>query len=292
MIRKKNVGLLYILPWLIGFFVLQLYPFLASIYYSFTDFSILKAPTFVGVENYKKLLFNDDTFRQSVKVTFIYVLIAVPAKLIFALFIAVVLNQKLRFINFFRTVYYLPSILGGSVAVSVLWRFLFARDGLINNLISKVGIGYIDWLGNPDIALYTISILTVWQFGSSMVIFLAGLKQIPSDLYEAAKVDGAGRIRIFFRITLPMLSPMIFFNLIMQMVHAFQEFTSAFVITSGGPLKSTYLYGLMLYETAFKFSKMGYASAQSWILFIIIMCFTALVIKSSPYWTYYDDGGK
>ena len=292
MIRKKNIGLLYILPWLIGFFVLQLYPFLASIYYSFTDFSILKAPTFVGIENYKKLLFDDDTFRQSVKVTFIYVLIAVPAKLIFALFIAVVLNQKLRFINFFRTVYYLPSILGGSVAVSVLWRFLFARDGLINNLISKVGIGYIDWLGNPDIALYTISILTVWQFGSSMVIFLAGLKQIPSDLYEAAKVDGAGRIRIFFRITLPMLSPMIFFNLIMQMVHAFQEFTSAFVITSGGPLKSTYLYGLMLYETAFKFSKMGYASAQSWILFIIIMCFTALVIKSSPYWTYYDDGGK
>lgn len=292
MIRKKNVGLLYILPWLIGFFVLQLYPFLASIYYSFTDFSILKAPTFGGIENYKKLLFDDDTFRQSVKVTFIYVLIAVPAKLIFALFIAVVLNQKLRFINFFRTVYYLPSILGGSVAVSVLWRFLFARDGLINNLISKVGIGYIDWLGNPDIALYTISILTVWQFGSSMVIFLAGLKQIPSDLYEAAKVDGAGRIKIFFRITLPMLSPMIFFNLIMQMVHAFQEFTSAFVITSGGPLKSTYLYGLMLYETAFKFSKMGYASAQSWILFIIIMCFTALVIKSSPYWTYYDDGGK
>jgi oligogalacturonide transport system permease protein len=290
--KQRYLGLLFILPWLTGFCILQLYPFIVSIYYSFSNLTILRTPDLIGFQNYINLFQKDKHFYQALKVTFIYVLIAVPLKLLFSLFIAMVLNMKIKYINFFRTVYYMPSILGGSIAISVLWRFLFARDGLINNFLGVFGLVPIDWLGSPDYALMTISLLTVWQFGSSMVIFLAGLKQIPSELYEAAKIDGAGKYRTFMRITLPMLTPMIFFNLIMQMVHAFQEFTAAMVITSGGPLKSTYLYGLMLYETAFKYSRMGYASAQSWILFIIIMFFTLLVSKTAPYWTYYDDGGK
>jgi oligogalacturonide transport system permease protein len=289
--RSQNIGLLYIAPWIIGFLVFQLYPFIVSLIYSFADFSIIKTPEFVGLKNYINLFTKDRLFYHSLKTTFIYVLIAVPGKLIFALIIALILNMKLKYINFYRTIYYMPSILGGSVAVSILWRFLFARNGLVNILLSKFSIAPIDWLGSPDVALYTISLLKVWQFGSSMVLFLAGLKQIPGELYEAAKVDGAGKIRTFFSVTLPLLTPIIFFNLIMQMVNAFQEFTSAFVVTQGGPLRSTYLYGLMLYEQGFRFLKMGYASAQSWILFIIIMAMTALVFKSSPYWTYYDDEG-
>lgn len=289
--KSDYVGLLYIAPWIIGFLVFQLYPFITSFIYSFTDLSLLKTPNFVGLSNYKNLLTNDKLFYQSLKITLIYVLVAVPGKLLFALFIAMILNMKLKLINFYRTIYYMPSILGGSVALAVLWRFLFARNGLVNIVLSKLSIPAIDWLGNPDIALYTISFLTIWQFGSSMVLFLAGLKQIPAELYEAAKVDGAGRIRSFFNITLPMLTPIIFFNLIMQTINAFQQFTSAFVITKGGPLKSTYLYGLMLYDYGFKYFRMGYASAQSWILFAIIMCLTLLVFKSSPYWTYYEDGG-
>lgn len=282
---------LYILPWVIGFLSFQLYPFIASFVYSFTDFSILKPMTFVGLRNYIKMFTADRLFWPSLKATFLYVLIAVPGKLAFALFIAMVLNMKLKFINFFRTVYYLPSILGGSVAISILWRFLFSRQGTVNVLLKALGLPSVDWLGNPNLALGTMGLLVVWQFGSSMVLFLAGLKNIPTELYEAARVDGAGSIRSFFKITLPLLSPIIFFNLIMQTINAFKEFNAPYLITKGGPLNSTYLYGMMLYENAFSFLKMGYASAQSWVLFIIIMLFTALTFKTSPYWTYYDDGG-
>ncbi len=294
-IRKKKdyqyIGLLYIVPWVVGFLVFQLYPFITSFIYSFTDLSMLKQPKFIGFKNYIDMFTRDKNFFQSLKVTFIYVLVAVPGKLAFALFIAMLLNMKLKFINLFRTLYYLPSILGGSVAIAVLWRLLFNRQGLVNIILSKFSIPPLDWLGSPDVALYTISLLVVWQFGSSMVLFLAGLKQIPGELYEAARVDGASNTRMFFNITIPLITPIIFFNLIMQTIHTFQEFTSAFVITQGGPLKSTYLYGLMLYENGFKFMKMGYASAQSWVLFVIIMIFTLLVFKSSAYWTYYEDGG-
>lgn len=289
--NSRYIGLLYISPWIIGLLVFQLYPFVMSFIYSFTEFSIIKSPEFIGFKNYVNLFTNDRLFYESLKVTLIYVLISVPGKLIFALMIAMILNMKLRAINFYRTVYYMPSILGGSVAVSVLWTFLFNRTGLVNIILSKFSILPVDWLGSPDLALYTISLLSVWQFGSSMVLFLAGLKQIPNELYEAARVDGAGRIRTFFNVTLPMLTPIIFFNLIMQMVNAFQEFTSAFVVTRGGPLRSTYLYGVMLYEQAFRFLKMGYASAQSWVLFIIIIAMTMLVFKSSHYWTFYEDEG-
>jgi len=286
------VGLVYVAPWIAGFLVFQLYPFLMSLFYAFTNFTLIKAPQLVGAANFVTMFTRDKHYFQSLKVTLAYGLMAVPMKLAFALLVAMVLNLKLRLINFFRTFYYLPSILGGSVAIAILWRFLFNRGGVINVLLSAVGLGPVDWLGSERWALLTLSLLTVWQFGSSMVIFLAGLKQIPGELYEAARVDGAGRIRVFLRITVPLITPMIFFNLVLQMIYALQEFTAPYIITGGGPLRSTYLYGLMLYENAFTFLRMGYASAQSWVLFVIIMVFTALIFKSSAYWTYYQDEGQ
>lgn len=289
--RHQYIGLLYISPWILGLLIFQLYPFLSSLYYSFTDYNMVSQPKFIGFENYRNIFFNDPDFYQSLKVTGIYVLLAVPVKLAFALFIAVLLSAKLKGINFLRTVYYLPSILGGSVAISVLWRFLFMKEGIINNMLSHLNLGPVDWLGSPDVALYTLGLLTVWQFGSSMVLFLAGIQQIPNDLYEAGSIDGASKLRMFMRITLPLLTPIVLFNLVMQMVNAFQEFTGAFVITNGGPMKSTYLYALKLYEEAFTFFRMGYASALSWILFIIIMAVTAIIFKTSNSWVYYEDGG-
>jgi len=280
-----------VLPWIIGLLVFQCYPFILSFVYSFTDFSILTPMKYLGLDNYIYMFTKDPLFYQSLKVTLIFVFISVPCKLVFALLIALLLNMKLRSINLFRTVYYLPSILGSSVAISILWGFLFNSTGLVNAMLAKLHIPTVNFLGSPDLALYTVSLLSVWQFGSSMVLFLAGLKQIPNELYEAARVDGASRIRTFFRITVPLLTPIVLFNVIMQMIHAFQEFTSAFVITHGGPLDSTYLYGLMLYENAFKFTKMGYASAQSWVLFVIILLFTLVIFKTSARWTFYEDGG-
>jgi oligogalacturonide transport system permease protein len=287
--KLSYTGLIYILPWLVGFLILQFMPLITSLWYSFTNFQLIGSTKFVGLKNFVDIFTTDPQFLNSLKVTFLFVLIAVPMKIIFALIIAVVLNQKWTGINFFRTLYYMPSILGGSIAISVLWRFLFMKQGVVNQIISVIGIPPADWLGNPKIALFTVSLVTVWQFGSSMVLFLAGLKQIPESLYEAARIDGAGRLRVFFRVTLPMLTPIVFFNLIMQMINAFQEFTTAFVITQGGPLKSTYLYGLMLYEQGFKFFKMGYASALSWILFVVIFFFTSLTFKSSESWVHYGD---
>ncbi len=290
--KKRYIGLAYISLWIIGFLVFQLYPLAASLFYSLTEYNMLKAPIFVGLKNYINMFTNDEYFWQSVKVTFQYVIVGVPAKLIFALFIAMILNVKVKGVNLFRTIFYIPSILGGSVAVSVLWIFLFMRDGIINQILSFFRIGPVDWLGNPNISLYVISLMLVWQFGSSMVLFLAGLKQIPASLYEAAKVDGATKKRMFFSITLPLLSPIVFFNLIMQLIITFQDFTSAYVVTRGGPLHSTYLYGFMMYENGFKHFKMGYASAQSWVLFLIIITFTALLFRSSKYWIHYQDGGE
>lgn len=288
----QPVAYLFILPWIIGFLVFQLYPFVASFVYSFTDFSLLKSMKFVGFKNYVQMFTRDRVFYKSLWATVKYVLIAVPGKLVFALIIAMILNMKLKCINFYRTVYYLPSILGGSVAISILWKFLFSKTGTVNTFLAHLHIPAQDWLGSPNLALVTMGLLVVWQFGSSMVLFLAALKNVPAELCEAARVDGAGRVRTFFTITLPLLTPTIFFNLIMQMINAFKEFNAPFLITKGGPLNSTYLYGMMVYENAFQHSKMGYASAQSWVLFLIILVFTALTFKSSPYWTFYEDGGE
>jgi oligogalacturonide transport system permease protein len=199
------------------------------------------------------------------------------------------LNLKIRGISTFKTLYYLPSILGGSVGIAILWRFLFSRQGFVNLLLNKLSIPSVNWLGSPDIALFTISLLSVWQFGSSMILFLAALKQIPSDLYEAAAIDGAGLSKRFIKITIPMITPIILFNKVMQTINAFQEFAAPYLITRGGPLKSTNLYGLLIYDTAFNYLQMGYASALSWILFVIITCFTLLIFKSSEYWTFYQD---
>lgn len=289
---KQNKGLFFILPWIIGLLWFQLYPFIMSLYYSFTNYTMLKEPKLIGITNYVRLLTSDIEFWPSMKVTAIYALIVVPCKLAFALMIAMLLNKKLKGIGLFRTLYYLPSILGGSIAIAVVWKILFMRDGAINNLLGNIGMAPRDWLGNPDTALGTICVLSVWQFGSSMVLFLAALKQVPASLYEAAIIDGANKFHCFFKITLPMITSILFFNLIMQMINALQEFTSAFVITGGGPMKSTYVLGMKLYADAFKYYKMGYASALSWIMFIIIICLSMLVFKSSSAWVYYEDGGE
>lgn len=288
--NRENRGYVYILPWILGFLIFQLYPLVSSFYYSFTDFNITDAPTFVGLKNYITMFTGDSLFFLSLWNTLKYVFLSVPMKIISALVIAVILNQKLRGINFYRTVYYIPSIFGGSVAIAILWRFLFMDNGFVNRLLTTLHLPAVPWLSSPGVALFTLSLLSVWQFGSSMVLFLAALKQVPEDLYEAARIDGAGRLRIFFRITIPMISPILFFNILMQLVIAFQDFTGAFVITNGGPLQSTYLFALKLYDEGFTYYKMGYACALSWILFVLIIAFTAVFFRFSSAVTYYEDG--
>ena len=281
----------YLTPGIIGFLAFQLYPLVMSFLYSFTDFTMLNDYKFVGLQNYIKIFTNDRLFLKSMKATFMYVAIALPLKMIISLFIAGLLNQKLKGISIFKVVYYLPSIFGGSVAITILWRFIFMKTGLLNTLIGALFSGYkaFDWIGSPKTSLPVISLLQVWQFGSSMVLFLAGLKQVPDSLYEAADIDGANAVQKYFRITLPMLSPIILFNLVMQMIQLFQDFTAAFVITGGGALKETYLYGLMLYENGFRYFKMGYASAQSWVLFVIIILFTFAIFRLSDGLVHYED---
>jgi len=296
MLKRKQKfalwGLLFISPWIVGFLWFQLYPLLLSFYYSLTDSGAVRMGKFVGIDNYVKIFTRDRDFWPSMRVTFIYALMAVPAKLIVAFLVALAMNRNSRVMNLYRTVYYLPSILGASVTISILWRFLFMREGVVNRVLGFFGIPAVDWLGNPDVAIYTISLLVVWQFGSSMVLFLAGLKQIPGELYDAAAVDGAGRLRTLFNVTLPLITPIIFFNLVMQTIGALQEFTAAFIITNGGPLKSTYLIGLKIYDEAFQDMDMGYASALSWVLFVVILLITLLIFRTAKSWVHYEDGGR
>ncbi|MCP1223241.1 carbohydrate ABC transporter permease [Sebaldella sp. S0638] len=289
-LTKKQMGMIYLTPWIIGILVFKLVPFVSTLVLSFADYDLITAPRFIGFQNYIKIFTQDKKFLASLIVTFKYVFLTVPIKLAFALFIAYILNFKLKGVNFFRTAYYIPSILGGNVAIAVLWRFLFADTGLMNVLTTKIGLGTISWLGDPSTALFTLTLLRVWQFGSAMVIFLAALKNIPETLYEAAQIDGASKMKMFFSITIPLLTPVIFFNFIMQLVQAFQEFNGPYIITNGGPLNSTYLYSLLIYDNSFKYFSMGYGSALSWILFVIILIFTALTFKTSKHWVYYSDG--
>jgi oligogalacturonide transport system permease protein len=251
---------------------------------------MVRAPKIIGLANYKEL-FKDTEFLNSLVSTFKYALFTVPAALAFALLVAVILNFKIKGINFFRTAYYIPSILGGNVAISVIWKFLFSSDGLANQALGIFGIDPLPWLSDPKLAMFVVSLLRIWQFGSSMIIFLAALQNIPNELYEAASVEGAGKVTQFFKITLPLITPSLFFNLIMGMVGAFQEFNSAYLITGGGPLKSTQFTSLMIYNYSFKFFRMGYASAMSWILFIVIMIFTGIVFMTQKKWVYYVDEG-
>ena len=292
--RKKNMkreyqAYLYILPWILGFAILQLYPFVSSFIYSFTDYTVGAKATFQGLANYKKLFTQDKEFWNSLKVTILFALYTVHGKLIMALAVAMFLNRDLKGINLIRTLYYIPSLFGGSVAVALLWRLMFLDNGVINAILSALHLPVIQWLGDTRYALRTICMLEIWQFGSSMVMFLAALKQVPRSLYEAAEIDGAGKVTRFFHITLPQISPIIFFNLINQTIQALQNFTSAQVITEGGPLKSTYVLGLKLYKEGFSYFKMGYASAISWVVFAAIMIFTLAIFASSKLWVHYAD---
>ena len=287
--KREYQAYLYILPWILGFAILQLYPFVSSFIYSFTDYTVGAKATFQGLANYKKLFTQDKEFWNSLKVTILFALYTVPGKLIMALAVAMFLNRDLKGINLIRTLYYIPSLFGGSVAVALLWRLMFLDNGVINAILSALHLPVIQWLGDTRYALRTICMLEIWQFGSSMVMFLAALKQVPRSLYEAAEIDGAGKVTRFFHITLPQISPIIFFNLINQTIQALQNFTSAQVITEGGPLKSTYVLGLKLYKEGFSYFKMGYASAISWVVFAAIMIFTMAIFASSKLWVHYAD---
>ena len=287
--KREYQAYLYILPWILGFAILQLYPFVSSFIYSFTDYTVGAKATFQGLANYKKLFTQDKEFWNSLKVTILFALYTVPGKLIMALAVAMFLNRDLKGINLIRTLYYIPSLFGGSVAVALLWRLMLLDNGVINAILSALHLPVIQWLGDTRYALRTICMLEIWQFGSSMVMFLAALKQVPRSLYEAAEIDGAGKVTRFFHITLPQISPIIFFNLINQTIQALQNFTSAQVITEGGPLKSTYVLGLKLYKEGFSYFKMGYASAISWVVFAAIMIFTLAIFASSKLWVHYAD---
>ena len=289
--RRNGAGYGFLAPWLIGFFGLTIGPALVSLYLSFTDFNLLQAPSWVGDANYVRIFTADPKFLQALRVTFFFVLFSVPLKLAFALAIAVLLNRGLRGLPLYRAIFYLPSLLGASVAIAVLWRELFSGDGVINKLLAMIGIAGPSWISNPRYALWTLVLLSVWQFGSPMIIFLAGLRQIPHDMYEAAAIDGASKPRQFWSITLPLLTPVVFFNAIIQTIDAFKSFTPAFIISSGtgNPINSTLFYTLYLYQEAFGFFRMGYAAALAWILLIIIAVFTGISFLSSRFWVHYDD---
>ena len=311
-IRRNGVSYLFLAPWLVGFFLLTFYPMIYSLALSFTDYDFTQpdATQWIGLGNYMKMFGSafgiseftassgevmrvDPYYFKSLSVTLTYVFVSVPLKLIFALAIAMLLNQKLRAVPFYRSVYYIPTLLGGSVAIAVLWRKLFEKDGLVNGVLSAIGFTDLPgWITNPNYALGTLILLTVWQFGSSMIIFLAGLKQIPQEYYEAASVDGASKTRQFFAITIPLLSPVILFNLVIQIIGAFQAFTQAYIIGGGkgGVLNSTLFYTLHLYIQGWTYHEMGYASAMAWVLLLIIGVFTAIVFRSSNWWVSYGVG--
>lgn len=291
-LESGRIGYAFLIPWIIGFLVFKLIPFLFSLYYSFTDYNLFNEKiNFIGLANYINI-FSSSKYMKSFGVTFRYAFLTVPLKLIFALFIAYILNYKIKGVKLFRTAYYIPSILGGSVAISVVWSFMWQTDGLVNQILGVFGIARVNWLGDARFALLVVSLLRVWQFGSAMVIFLAALKGVPEELYEAASIDGAGKTRQFFKVTLPMISPIIFYNLITQLVQAFQEFNGPYIVTRGGPLGSTTLISLLIYNNAFKTYDMGFASALSWLLFIISAFFTFIAFTSQKYWVHYGDEVK
>lgn len=289
--KRRMPGIGFMMPWLIGFIVFTAGPAIASLYLSFTDYDLVRDPQFVGLANYVRIVTADPKFASSMRVTFVYVLLSVPLKLVFAMAVAIVLNRGISGLTVYRAVFYLPSLLGASVAIAVLWREIFAADGLVNSFLSLFGVVGPSWISNPRYSLYTLVILSVWQFGSPMIIFLAGLRQLPRDVFEAASIDGASRVRQFFKISLPLLSPVIFFNLVVQTIDAFRTFTPAFVVSggTGGPINSTLFYALYLYQEAFGNFRMGYASALAWILMLIIAVFTALSFVSTRYWVHYDE---
>jgi multiple sugar transport system permease protein len=289
--RDNKAGYLFLLPWLVGLFVITIIPMIASLYLSFTEYSLIEAPVWTGVDNYVRML-HDARLHHSLEVTFIYVLVSVPLQLALALAIALLLNKGMRGLPIYRSVFYLPSMLGASVAIALLWTQMFGTDGLVNQVLRLFGLdATTGWVSSPDYALGTLILLHVWTFGSPMVIFLAGLRQIPAMYYEAASVDGATRWHQFRQITLPLLTPIIFFTLVLQIIGAFQSFTQAHVDSNGtgGPADSTLFYTLYLYQRGFGEFEMGYAAAMAWLLVIIVGAATAINFFASKYWVFYDE---
>lgn len=283
-------GYAFISPWLIGFVAFSIIPILFSLFYSFTSYDILGEPIFNGLENFRRMA-KDELFWQSLKVTLYYAFVSVPLRLVFAFFVAMLFNRGTRAIRVYQAIYYIPSLVGGSIAIAVMWRRLFMADGALNAALGLLGIeSTVSWIGSTSTAIWTLILLAAWQFGSSMLIFLAGLRQIPKELYEAASIDGASSYRKFFHITVPQITPVIFFNLIMQLINGFTVFTQAFVVSggTGDPLNSTLVYALYLYQRAFKYYDMGYSSAMAWVLVLIIGAFTGVVFKTSSSWVFYE----
>jgi multiple sugar transport system permease protein len=287
--RKEAIDCyVFMSPAIIGLLVFTLGPILASAYISFTDYDILGSPVWVGLENYIKL-FHDPFFWQSIKVTVIYSVVSVPLGLVVSLALAMLLNRSLKGIYLFRTIFYLPAVISG-VAVSLLWKWIFNPDfGLMNYFLAFLGIDGPKWLFDENWALPALIVMSLWGVGGGMLIYLAGLQGIPTELYEAAEIDGANRWRKFISVTIPMLSPVIFFNLVMGIIGSLQIFTEGYVMTAGGPNNSTLFSVLYLYRNAFDYLQMGYASAIAWVLFLIILLLTLAVFKSSPLWVFYEE---
>nr|WP_246595229.1 sugar ABC transporter permease [Actinoplanes auranticolor] len=287
-------GYLFLSPWLIGLLAITAVPMLLSLYLSFTDYDVLtplSEANWVGWDNYRQMFTEDPTYWHAVQVTLTFALVAVPLKLAAALGVALLLNRAMRGIGVFRGLFYLPSLLGGSVALAIVWVSMFNRDGAFNSFLGLFGIEGAPWVNDPRWALETLMLLAIWQFGAPMVIFLAGLKQVPTELYEAASVDGAGRWRQFRNVTLPMLSPVIFFNLVLETINGFQGFTSAFVLSNGtgGPVDSTLMYTLNLYIKGFVELDMGYASAMAWVFLLAIGLITVVLFRTGRFWVHYSD---
>ncbi|MFJ6513299.1 carbohydrate ABC transporter permease [Streptomyces sp. NPDC091406] len=289
--EKQWPAYVFLTPWMLGAAVLTLVPMAVSLYLSFTDYNLFEAPRWVGLRNYTEMLTEDPRYWRSVGTTLLYVVVAVPLKLVLALGAAMLLKNLGRGRSFYRSAFYAPSLLGASMTVALVWRALFNDGGTVPDLLGAIGIDTGGWVGDPDLAVFVVVLLTVWQFGAPMVIFLAGLQQISPDLYEAAALDGAGRWRQFVSITVPMLSPVVFFNLVLEMIQSFQVFTPAFAISggSGGPADSTMFYTLYLYERGFTASHMGYAAAMAWLLLIAIGVVTLVLFRTSRSWVFYAD---
>ena len=287
--KESVAGVLFTLPFTIGFLLFMIVPMGISLYYSFCDYDILSPPVFTGLKNFISM-FQDETFFKTLKVTFFFAFVSVPLKLLFALIVAMLLLENSKMSGFYRAAYYLPSIIGGSVAVSILWKRMFAMDGVVNKLLGMVGIQTsFSWLGDTRTAIWVLILLVVWQFGSSMLIFLSSLKQVPQSLYEAAEVDGASAPGKFFKITLPLLTPTIFFNLVMQMINGFLAFTQCYIITQGKPMNSTLLYTVYMYKQSFEFYNTGYGAALAWVMLAVIGLITLFLFATKRFWVY--EGG-
>jgi len=279
----------FALPFIIGFLAFLVVPMIVSFYYSLTDFNLLRDPRFVGLDNFRRML-GDERLMRSLRATFYFAFTSVPLRLVFALAVAMLLLKSTKMMGIYRAMYYLPSILGSSVAVAILWRRMFFVTGTVNSLLDVVGLNTnFPWLGDPRTAIWTLILLAVWQFGSSMLIFLASLKQIPETYYEAARIDGANKVKIFISITLPLLTPTIFFNLVMQMINGFLAFTQAFLVTQGGPLDTTNFIALYMFDQTFRFGNAGYSAALAWLMVAILAVFTGILFLTKRFWVY--EGG-